>query len=359
MKKVLIRTDASNAIGMGHISRCVSLAHHLEAEGIEFLFILRHASGNVVEDCRKLGIDIFLLEEDCRLDGEAYFLIECFASEYSIIIFDFSHSQNLAIIQDFISYFELLQDAFQTTFMIDGFNDTAIIDCIDPAVDIVITPYIGAVDHSSDRSKGYRHWAGPSYFIFAPEYTSENWQRDVRSTVERLLVTMGGSDPYELTLVVIDALKLLPEKIHFRVVIGSGFSDDLKDKVSKQCLSIPFCEIVDEPKNLVTQLKWAEMAIGASGLTKYEMALAGVPSLQLSSNQELAETTAVYEKEGFYRDLGLYIEKTPKEIADEVDNLARNSVLRESMIKRGQSLFTGTGIKHFIRALNDGGIDHT
>ncbi|MCD4743187.1 MAG: hypothetical protein K8R67_11995, partial [Desulfobacteraceae bacterium] len=156
---------------------------------------------------------------------------------------------------------------------------------------------------------------------------------------------------------VLDALKLLPAKIHCRVVIGSGFSDDLKDKVSKQCLSIPFCEIVDEPKNLVTQLKWAEMAISASGLTKYEMALTGVPSLQISYNRELAETTAVYEKEGFYRDLGLYIELTPQGIVDELTKLAKDFKSRKSMIKRGQSLFYGSGMKHFLCALRDGKID--
>ena len=55
----------------------------------------------------------------------------------------------------------------------------------------------------------------------------------------------------------------------------------------KQCLSIPFCEIIDAPPNLVTHLKWAEMAISASGLTKYEMALAGVPSLHILMSQGL------------------------------------------------------------------------
>ena len=358
MIKVLIRTDASNITGMGHITRCTSLARHLEAEGIEPFFVMQYASGNVVEDYSKRGINIFLLEENCSLEDEAHFLIKRFASQYSIVVFDFSHYQNMTRIQDFISYFELLHDVFQTTFLIDGFNDTAIIDCIDPAVDIVITPYIGAVNHSPDGSKGYRHWFGPSYFIFAPEYTSENWQREVRSTVERLLVTMGGSDPYELTLVVLDALKLLSIKVHCRVVIGSGFSNGLKGKVRKQCRSLSFCEIVDEPQNLVSQLKWAEMGISSSGLTKYEMALAGVPSLQMSFNRKIAETTAAYEKEGFYRNLGLYTERTPQEIAVEIDGLARTFEIRKNMIKRGQALFGELGMKRLICAVRDSRIDH-
>jgi len=357
MIKAIIRTDASNAIGMGHINRCVSLARHLEAEGMESLFVLRHVSGNVVEDYRKLGINIYLLEENCSIDDEAHLLAERFASQYSAIVFDFSHYQNMTIIQDYVSYFELLQYAFKTTFLIDGFNDTAIIDHIDTAMDVVITPYIGAEDHSHDGSRGYWHWAGPSYFIFAPEYTSEDWQREVRCTAERLLVTMGGSDPYGLTLIVLDALKLLATNVHCRIVIGSGFSNDLKLKARKKCLSLPFCEIIDAPPNLVKHLKWAEMAISASGLTKYEMALAGVPSLQISFNRKIAETTAAYEKEGFYRDLGLYTERTPQEIAVEVDVLARNSEIRKNMIKRGQALFDESGVKRLICAVRDSRIE--
>jgi len=351
MTKILIRTDASNEIGMGHINRCASLARHMEDEGMEPLFVLKYFTDNVVENYQKLGINIVLLEENCSLYCEAHFIIEHFASQYSAIVFDFSHSQNIAIIQDYVLYFERLQHAFKATFLIDGFNETAIIDFIDPAVDVVITPYIGAVDHSPDQSKGYRHWIGPSYFIFAPEYTLENWQREVRSSVKHLLVTMGGSDPYELTLIVLDALKLLSIKIHCRVVTGPGFSDDLKKKVKKQRLSLPLCEIVDKPQNLVAQLKWAEMAVSASGLTKYEMALAGVPSLQISCNREMAETTAVYEKEGFYRDLGLYTELTPQRIVDELTILVKDFKSRKNMIKRGQSLFYESGIKHFLCAL--------
>jgi UDP-2,4-diacetamido-2,4,6-trideoxy-beta-L-altropyranose hydrolase len=351
MTKVLIRADASNTIGMGHINRCLSLARQMEDEEIESLFVLKYVSDNVAEDYQKLGINIVFLAEDCSLDDEVHFIIEHFASQYSVVLFDFSHYQNMERIQDFVPYFEALQNAFTQTFLIDGFNDTAIINYIDPAMDVVITPYIGAKDHSTDKSIGYRHWTGPSYFIFAPEYLSENWYREVPSTIECLLITMGGSDPCELTLVVLDALKLLPENIHCRVVIGSGFSDDLNEKVKKQCFSLPLCEIVNAPQNLAAHLKWAEMAISASGLTKYEMALTGVPSLQLSPNSELAETTATYEKEGFYKDLGLYTERTPQGIAEDIVALAKNSKKRRDMIEHGQALFVEPGIKRLINAI--------
>jgi spore coat polysaccharide biosynthesis predicted glycosyltransferase SpsG len=93
------------------------------------------------------------------------------------------------------------------------------------------------------------------------------------------------------------------------------------------------------------------MAISASGLTKYEMALTGVPSLQLSPNSELAETTATYEKEGFYKDLGLYTERTPQGIAEDIVALAKNSKKRRDMIEHGQALFVEPGIKRLINAI--------
>ncbi|MCP4160210.1 MAG: hypothetical protein GY760_09070 [Deltaproteobacteria bacterium] len=350
MRKVLIRTDASNSIGMGHINRCVSLSLHLKAEGMDTLFVLNYESDIILENYINSGLNIVMLCT-CSLNEEALFLVEHLSSKYSSIVFDFSHYQNMERIKDFVPYFELLNCSFNT-FLIDGFNDTAIIKYINPEVDVVITPYIGAEDHSN-RSKVYKHWVGPSYFIFSIEYTLEEWKRYVPSIAENLLVTMGGSDPYEMTLVVLDALKLISLKIHCRIIIGSGFSVSLIEKIKNQCFSLPLCEIVEKPKNLVTHLKWADMAISASGLTKYEMALTGVPSLQMSFNKDLAKITANQEKEGFYRDLGLYIERTSEEIVNEIEDLAKKSDYRENMIKKGQALFQKSGIKRFVKYVRD------
>jgi UDP-2,4-diacetamido-2,4,6-trideoxy-beta-L-altropyranose hydrolase len=351
---VLIRTDASNEIGMGHVNRCISIARYLEEEQIKTLFVLRYASSAVVAELKRLGAEFFLLDERCRPKKEAEYLSNYFAQDYPVALFDFAHYPSMEIVDEFHAYFELLNSVFKTTVLIDGFKDTAIVDHIDPAIDIVITPYIGADKQGFQQKRAFRHLAGPAYFIFTPEYVSEHWRREVRHKAEKILVSMGGSDPYDLTLTIMAALALVKTEIHCRIIVGPDFSNHLTKRIEEQCRVLPFCEIVIAPPNLVPHLKWAEMAIGASGLTKYEMAFAGVPSLQLSFNAELADLTAQYEKEGFYRNLGLFSKSNPETIAREIDTLVVDFKARQSMIERGQAMFDLSGWQQLIRIIKSG-----
>ncbi|MDY6793311.1 MAG: hypothetical protein SWH54_18750 [Thermodesulfobacteriota bacterium] len=357
MSKVLIRTDASNSTGMGHLNRCVSLARHFEIEGIESLLILRHASDNIVTGFKNQGLNISVLEKCGSLYDEALLISNRFASQYSAIVFDFSHYQIMSRVEELIPYFKILHNSFSATLLIDGLDDTAIIDHIEPSIDVVVTPYIGAKCRSADENPGFRHWAGPAYFIFPPEFTSINWDRQVRGKAKNLLVSMGGSDPYELTLMIIDALQLLESEIICRVVVGPGFTESLKLKIEKACAVIPCCKIVFGLPTLIRHLQWADIAISASGLTKYEMAYAGVPSLQLSFNAKIAAANAQDETKGFYLDLGLYTETTSLDIANEIDALVRSFERRREMVRLGQALFSKTGLDSLIREVRGNIVD--
>jgi len=55
VSRLFVRTEASNATGMGHFMRCFAIAEEARARGIEVRFILSALSDPVVDRCRRIG----------------------------------------------------------------------------------------------------------------------------------------------------------------------------------------------------------------------------------------------------------------------------------------------------------------
>ena len=78
MKKILIRVDASNEIGTGHIIRCRTLAREFKERGAEIIFICRAYKGNLIKllqaDFTVIILDVKLVtkEEQKKLSDSKY-----------------------------------------------------------------------------------------------------------------------------------------------------------------------------------------------------------------------------------------------------------------------------------------------
>ena len=59
--QVIIRVDASNEIGFGHVVRCLTLATELRCRDINCIFICRDLPGNLIERIKQEGFEYFLL----------------------------------------------------------------------------------------------------------------------------------------------------------------------------------------------------------------------------------------------------------------------------------------------------------
>ena len=65
---IVIRADASQSMGSGHVMRCLTLAARLMVQGAEVSFVCRDLPGNMSEYIRSQGFEVHLLPRDEACD---------------------------------------------------------------------------------------------------------------------------------------------------------------------------------------------------------------------------------------------------------------------------------------------------
>jgi len=121
---------------------------------------------------------------------------------------------------------------------------------------------------------GHKVLSGTRYLILNRDI--ERFQR-VRSASDRLLVTLGGTDTYGVTIKVVDVLKRLGRGA--TVVVGPGFQHlpQLQAAVS------PAFEIKQGVKNLVEEFSRHDIAITGGGITAFEANASGLPCVIIAN----------------------------------------------------------------------------
>ncbi|MFM6402863.1 MAG: PseG/SpsG family protein, partial [Planktothrix sp.] len=116
------------------------------------------------------------------------------------------------------------------------------------------------------------------------------WQRTVPQVAKKVLVTLGGADPDNVTLKVIQSLQIVEvEELEAVVVVGGSnpHYENLKMAVLDSRYPI---QLQRNVTNMPELMAWADVAISAGGSTCWELAFMGLPSilLVLAENQRLA-----------------------------------------------------------------------
>ncbi len=110
----------------------------------------------------------------------------------------------------------------------------------------------------------------------------------------KILVTMGGSDPDNLTAKVIEAIQNLSDPSLEATILVGGSNPHPRsmEELIRGHGSFPIRLVIDA-RNVSEWMAWADVAIAGAGTTFWEMCFLGLPGLLLvlAPNQEkIAET---------------------------------------------------------------------
>jgi UDP-2,4-diacetamido-2,4,6-trideoxy-beta-L-altropyranose hydrolase len=203
-------------------------------------------------------------------------------------------------------------------------------------VDIVVNAAIDAEKLRYSTLTDARLLLGPAFALLRNEFANAP-VRSIRPRLERLLVTVGGSDGHNLTGRLVEwARQVLPDAM-LEVVIGPFFAEIPEVVKTKMTLH-------RNPQNMRDLMLACDLALCSGGQTTYELAATGTPAIavQIAENQK-------HNLEGFVGAGTLAVAGSIDDhdmehrVKSELESLASDSARRAAMSQRGRALVDGRG----------------
>lgn len=297
MKRIIFRCDLGASIGMGHFMRCLALAQCCrEAQG-EVAFILAQENAYAQARLEHEGIRCEVLAqtpgsvEDARATLD---IVEQIQGHWLIVDGYHFNKSWFSIVSEMPTKVGLWTDYVQET---------------DLGIDLVINQNEHATSAECRAiSPDAKHLFGLRHFVLRKEFRAKIKSRSPKNRhVSRLLITLGGADPENTTCRIVQALKNFGRLESIDVVVGANNSHlaQIRALVAGDEKVVVHRNV----ENMPGLMEAADLAISAAGITLWELAYMGVPTLTvvLAENQkplaQAAEALSISKNLGWAKDL--------------------------------------------------------
>lgn len=335
MKKdtLIFIAESGSKIGFGHLYRSIALAKEFLNHSYAVEFIV---SNEIAEELVLNHID--------NIRFRSYNSLEKNISNFKYVFLDVFKTS-------WVNYKDLITNNFSKTLFV------SIIDF--PFLDFAVkTDYIFAIGlqkydflEESLKDTNTKVFSGNEFFIFREEFDSIP-QSEIQRKVNRVFISMGGSDPHDLTSLVLKDLNGIEEKLHLDLILGTGYSDERFFKL-KELLQASNHSIIIHKNiaNISTLMMNSDLAIINGGNTRFELALLGIPFISIAINEKQKEISDFSARQGIGLSLGVYNKLNKNEIASSVRNLSIDFNKRKSMSQAMKKAISGNGTKRIYKIL--------
>jgi UDP-2,4-diacetamido-2,4,6-trideoxy-beta-L-altropyranose hydrolase len=338
-RKLLIRCDASVRIGTGHAMRCVALAQAWQDAGGDAVFVMAQSTEAVARRIVGEKMEFVHVQQTPGSPGDSD----------RIITLARQQAAQWVVVDGYVfgaDYQACLHRAGLKLLVVDddGRAERYV-------VEIVLNQNPQARQRPyPDRGPSTRLLLGPEYVLLRREFAAwRGRKREIHALARRVLVTLGGSDPDNVTLRVIEGLMAAPE-FEAQIVVGGSnpHLDQLRDAMggSRQGL-----RLVHNAGDMAELMAWADVAISAAGTAAWEMAFMGLPALLivLADNQESIASALV--DAGAALSMGPAGSPSGEDIRNRLRGLASSHEALEKMSARGRVLIDGRGAERAVAAM--------
>jgi UDP-2,4-diacetamido-2,4,6-trideoxy-beta-L-altropyranose hydrolase len=337
---LLIRADASVATGTGHVMRCLALAQAWQDAGGRALFA-------TVETTDALRAR--LTAESCEVLS-----VSCVAGSAD------DASQTIALAREqktdwvVLDGYQFTAD-YQRALKAAGFKLLVLDDhghAQHYSADLVLNQNVCADESLYQcRELTSRPLLGPRYCLLRREFSPwQKWKRDVFPVCDRVLVTMGGSDPDNVTVRVLEALDLAKlENVDATVVVGGSNPHFTRLQLASVQVGRKIT-VRRDVSNMPELMAEADVAISAAGSTCWELCLLGLPSLLLDVAANQSALSRELDRRGCAIRVGDQT-VSPATIATQLEHLLRSHELRQTLSRNCRGLVDGQGAQRVVSIL--------
>lgn len=339
--KLLLRADASTQIGTGHVMRCMALAQAWQEAGGQTILAMATEAPALETRLKVEGIEVVHLSilpgsvEDAQ---ETVHLAQ--QSETSWVVVDGYHFG--------AEYQRIIKEAGLNLLFVDDYGHADYY-----YADIILNQNVYAHEGLYPNRESYTHLLLSTHYVLLRREFRQwpGWKRSHASVASKLLITLGGADPDNVTFKVIQALQLL-EVDELEVVVVVGGSNPNYELLQTAAAESRFLiRLERNVTNMPELMAWADVAIAAGGSTSWELAFMGLPSivLILADNQR-----ASVEKLGTMAvaiNLGWHEHVAVEEIVKAVSRLLVSAEARAEMTRLGLELVDGASSARVLRCM--------
>jgi UDP-2,4-diacetamido-2,4,6-trideoxy-beta-L-altropyranose hydrolase len=344
---IVLRAAAGPADGFGHLMRCIALGEGLESRGVESVVLM---TDNPVADADldrlRRGVRVERVPATASLgDDAAATIAQARRRSASVIVTDVCTQRALAAPEALDDYHRRLREH------VDFLAVFAAGAHLDPTADLVINPYrLRQLGH--DGTSAHRVLRGPQYFVFRPEFVrAARAPRHIAAIATKVVVTVGGSDPAGLTLRIIDAVTG-GDGLEVRVIVGPGVTAAQKAAIAGRTAGQGRgWSVSGPPEDLAEILLWADLAITGDGLTKYETAVTGTPSIIVARPDSDVRLNDAFASAGSTVCVAPDPNGEYNELSGVIRRLLTDAAARAEMSRRGRELTDGRGLERVLERL--------
>jgi UDP-2,4-diacetamido-2,4,6-trideoxy-beta-L-altropyranose hydrolase len=323
--------------------RCLALAQAWQDGGGRCIFAMADSTPAVERRLREEGMDVERLtasggtREDAR--RTAYVAGEKNAAWIVADGYQFGAAYQLAI----------KAAGFKLLFIDDNVHAGAY------SADLVLNQNIHAqASYYAKREPSTRLLLGPRYAMLRREFRAwRTWQREIPKSGRKILVTMGGSDPNNLTVRVMEAIRQISSPGLETAVLVGGSNPHLLSVEAAICEPKQSMRLITDATNVAELMAWADVAIGGAGTTFWEMCFLGLPGLLLVVAENQEGVAAEAGRLGIAWSLGRGTEVSPAAIAGTLAELLSSHDSRTSQSQKGRKLVDGRGAERVVAFLSD------
>jgi UDP-2,4-diacetamido-2,4,6-trideoxy-beta-L-altropyranose hydrolase len=351
MQQVFIRADASNAIGSGHIMRSIALAQAWQERGGCVTFLSHCQNEALQQRIIKEGFGFVFLDRPHPDPADLTQVLDRLqnvqnGSGNPWLVLDGYHFDS--------DYQESIRAAGCRVVVIDDYNHLP-----EYHADILLNQNIGAelIPYSCDLKTV--KLLGPQYALLRTEFLNgKNRIQKHPKRQRRIMVTLGGADPDNITLKVFRALLQTHLKgFGIDIILGPANTNTKKLELeikSARNASMPLANTTQlhYNTNMPDIMTKADMAISAGGSTCWELCFLGIPSLLIIAAENQRSIAVGLDHIGAACCLGWHEDVDPVRLSSKLKNLLCNSDQLRSMSLRASKIVDGKGRSRLLNLMD-------
>ena len=339
--KVIFRTDSGHHIGMGHVSRCHSLAIACKKLGMDISFICRLHPGSNYKKIEESGFELFKLGSNIT----------------SKTILNDSQWLGASVTQE-IEEVNSLTDSKPDLFIIDHYSIDKNIEknykskrimAIDDIhrehnAHILLDQNLSAIEKKYKKNnevENAQYFIGPRYALLSKDFAKLDKNKVQETELIKILSYFGGTDPTGECLKVLNAFLELDCHYELTILLPESHKDfSTINNLIKEKENIT---LLNHVENMAKAISEHSICLGACGVSSWERMSLKKPSIVISSANNQVDIAKSLLKNNYAKYIGSGYKTDSTTWKAELSKLKDNFDVYKEMAERASKECDGNG----------------